>query len=142
MSEYAVLFSRIGYVFNDVSLLIQALTTPGFANQRGFTDKQRAWAIHGDALLDHVVLDSVYTQDFSPSKLDNRRQTWTKNEHLSKRARELGIAEFIRLSPTQTRPVQESQAATTVEALVHAVRLDAGLEAARSVAKRLLGLPA
>lgn len=130
--------SHLGYEFSDQQLLQQALT------------HRSASALHnerleflGDAVLGAVVAKAVFDlkPDDNEGALSRFRSQLVRRSTLAVLARELGLAERIRLGSGERASgshQRESVLANALEAVFGAVFLDGGYEAARELIDRLL----
>ncbi|MCB1865873.1 MAG: ribonuclease III [Chromatiales bacterium] len=123
--------ARIGHRFGTPELLEQALThrSAGSANNERFE-------FLGDALLGLFVAQALFERQprASEGRLSRLRATLVRRETLAKLARELEIGGDLRLGPGELKSGgfrRESILADAFEALIAAVYLDAGFEAAR-----------
>jgi ribonuclease-3 len=129
--------SHLGYEFSDQQLLQQALT------------HRSASALHnerleflGDAVLGAVVAKAVFDlkPDDNEGALSRFRSQLVRRSTLAVLARELGLAERIRLGSGERASgshQRESVLANALEAVFGAVFLDGGYEAARELIDRL-----
>ena len=145
MSDFAVLQNRLGYVFRDEGLLRLALTHPSIAHEQGVAvQHNQRLEFLGDAVLQLALTRELYEKfpgsDEGPltkarAKLVNRRT-------LAVHGRGLRLGECLILSRGEDlhggreRP---SALADTFEALVGAIFLDGGYEAARDFILREFG---
>lgn len=88
----------------------------------------------GDAVLELVVTDFLYRNYDNPEgELTNWRSALVKTESLSEVAEKLGLGEYLRLSKGEERGNGRSRnliLANTTEALIGAIYIDQGYEAA------------
>ncbi len=141
------LSQAIGHSFADVSWLEQALTH----RSAGATNNERQEFL-GDAILGFVIADTLFRNypDASEGELSRLRAGLVKKETLAKIARELDLGHYLTLGAGELRSGGQSRdsiLADAFEAVLAAVYLDAGYEAARGVVGRLFrqridGLPA
>lgn len=124
---------RIGYKFKDIALLAGALTHSSSADTRKESNERMEFL--GDAVLGLVVCRELY--DRLPEAMEGEL-TKVKSAVVSRKicadvADELRLTDALRLGqgmePGEQLP--RSLAAGTLEALVAAVYLDGGLDAAR-----------
>jgi ribonuclease-3 len=137
-TEYEALESRIGYVFNDKSVLKTALTHSSFANEA----KRRAACNErleflGDSVLSLCVSAYLFNEfpDLPEGDLTRLRAAVVSEAPLAEVARTLGIGEFLLLGRGEEVTGGRARAsvlADAIEALIGAIYLDAGLEAART----------
>lgn len=130
---------RLGYSFRDVDLLGRALTHRSL----GVRNNERLEFL-GDAILGFEVADSLYrsAMEADEGQLSRMRAHLVKRETLATIARELELGALLRLGPGELRSggqTRDSILADAVEAIIAAVYLDGGIDAARATVRRLLG---
>ena len=126
----------LGYTFRDEALLRRALTHPSV----GRNDNQRLEFL-GDAVLQYLMSDALYTAhpDEREGALTHRRALLVCEAALSPIAKKLGLGEALimdkgeELTGGRDKP---SVLCDTMEAVLAAVYLDGGMEAARGVVER------
>lgn len=133
---------RLGYDFRNPALLVEALTHPTYAYEMGGPSNQRLEFL-GDAVLTLVVSRYLYDRfpDWPEGTLSRVRAALVAAPTLAARARHLGVGEVLRLGKGEQRMGgrdRESNLADALEALVAALYLDGGLEAARALVLREL----
>jgi ribonuclease-3 len=139
LSRPAALEKRLGHRFASPQLLEQALTH----RSRGADNNERLEFL-GDGVLGCAVADELYGRfpQLSEGKLTRLRASLVREEALAGVANSLGIGEFLRLgegelaSGPEPRP---SILADALEAVLGAVFLDAGYEAARKTVLAAFG---
>jgi ribonuclease-3 len=139
LSRPAALEKRLGHRFASPQLLEQALTH----RSRGADNNERLEFL-GDGVLGCAVADELYARfpQLSEGKLTRLRASLVREEALAGVANSLGIGEFLRLgegelaSGPEPRP---SILADALEAVLGAVFLDAGYEAARKTVLAAFG---
>ena len=132
---------KLGYHFTDVSLLELALTHPSCDSEQG--DNQRLEFL-GDAVLDLVVAEALYQNnpDFDEGALDHTRASLVNGKALTAHARALDIGAVLQVSEAQRQHHPEPSAGMledAFEALIGAIHLDGGMEAARTFILQILG---
>ncbi|MDJ0739000.1 MAG: ribonuclease III [Gammaproteobacteria bacterium] len=130
---------RIDYQFNNVELLERALTHRSL----GARNNERLEFL-GDAILGFAVADGLYhaAGDADEGQLSRMRAHLVKRETLAAIARDLQLGEVLKLGPGELRSggqTRDSILADAVEAIIAAVYLDGGIDAARRLVRRLLG---
>jgi ribonuclease-3 len=135
--EYKDLQERLGYTFRDPALLQLALTHPSVAHEQGaaIQTNQRLEFL-GDAVLQLVLTRELYEKfpAFGEGPLTKARAKLVNRRTLAERARNLGLGGHLIVSRGEEmhggreRP---SALADTYEALLGAVMLDGGFDAAR-----------
>ena len=129
---------RLGYVFQNVSLLENALTHSSFANERrGRAASNERLEFLGDSILGMVTADKLYHTfpDLPEGRLSRLRAELVCEQSLHAVALELGLGQYLRLgrgeehSGGRERP---SILADAVEAVIAAMYLDGGIAPARA----------
>lgn len=126
----------LGYVFQKNVLLRQALTHRSFS-----ADNNERLEFLGDAVLDTIVAQLLYTEDLEASEghLTSRRAFLVNGRNLAQLAQRLSVTDALFLGRgEQTGDVKASILEDAFEALVGAVFLDAGYEVCFDVFSRLL----
>ena len=128
------LMERLGYRFNDASLLETALTHPSLGGDKHIPHYQRLEFL-GDAVLELAVSRYLFTHypNVQEGKLTFARARLVREETLFEASRQFGLAEFIRLSPGEEHTGgrnKPSIVSDVMEAVFAAVYLDGGYEAA------------
>lgn len=129
--------TKLGFTFNDQSLLERAFIHRSYLNEHpklGLEHNERIEFL-GDAVLELAVTDFLYRNYPNPEgDLTNWRSALVKTESLASVAQMLQIAEFFKLSRGEAKGNARSHnliSANAVEALIGAIYLDQGYEAAR-----------
>lgn len=137
--EFELITARLAYRFRDRSLLMHALTHASSASQR--PDYQRLEFL-GDRVLALVIAEELYRRN--PTKpegaLSSRFSALVSGELCAAVAREAGIGEHVRLGRRETADgihLSVGVLGDVMEALIAAIYLDGGLEAARALILRL-----
>jgi ribonuclease-3 len=133
----AALQERLGHRFADPRLLVRAVTHRSF----GAAHNERLEFL-GDSVLNLVVADLLYEglHDLPEGDLSRVRANLVKQETLHQLADGLSLSAVVRLGEGEARSGgsrRPSILADTLEALIGAVYLDAGFEAARGLVRRL-----
>ncbi|ADE53869.1 ribonuclease III [Coraliomargarita akajimensis] len=132
-TNLTTLADKIDHSFTDHSLLEMALKHPSL--DIGVEDNQRLEFL-GDAVLDLVIAEYLY-QHFpseEEGRLDRRRASLVSGKALAPKALELGLNTVLVVSEAQrTHHPEPSKGMLedALEALIGAIYLDAGLDAAR-----------
>lgn len=130
--------AAMGVRFHDPALLRRALTHASYLNENpdcSWGDNERLEFL-GDAVVDFVAADYLYAHfpDWQEGQLTSLRAEWVRAETLAQFATDKGLGTYLLLghgeeqSGGRTRVAMLSDA---FEALVGAIYLDGGLEAAR-----------
>ncbi|WP_020650157.1 ribonuclease III [Solimonas variicoloris] len=128
---------RLGYHFNDASLLSQALTHRSV----GHLNNERLEFL-GDALVNFVVADVLFRAKAKAEEgaLSRLRASLVREETLALLARGLELSEALTLGESELKSGgfrRDSILADAFEAMLGAVYLDGGFAAARDVCERL-----
>ncbi|MDD2853757.1 MAG: ribonuclease III [Desulfuromonadaceae bacterium] len=133
----------LGYTFRDRGLPVQALTHPSYLHESGGDggDYQRLEFL-GDAVLGLLLGELLYLRhaDWHEGSLSQLRSRLAGQDLLADRARLLGIGAFILLGRGEEQSAgreKDSILADVLEALIGALYLDGGLQAARTLVVRL-----
>ncbi len=143
-SYQALARDQIGVEFDDINLLITALTHRSYLNEHRSTVKEHNERLEflGDAVLELVVTEYLYTNYSEPEGiLTNWRSALVRTESISAAASALGFEPFLRLSRGEKRGTERARAqilANSFEAVVGAVYLDKGYEAARQLIEKAI----
>lgn len=133
------LMRRIGHTFADETLLREALTHSSFANEgRGGNQSNERLEFLGDSVLGMIAAEHLFVNDNSrEGELTKLRASIVCEQALASYSRELGIGDCLRLGKGermnggQDRP---SILADAFEAVLAAVYLDGGMDAAKNFA--------
>ncbi len=122
---------KLGYSFRDRSLMQLALTHRSFASR----NNERLEFL-GDAVLNFVVGEALFQRfpDAHEGQLSRLRARLVRGETLAQLARVFDLGEFLRLGSGELKSGgfrRESILADTTEALIGAIYLDTGMDAAR-----------
>jgi len=135
---------RIGYRFQDVGLLLRALTHPSYVNEHPEErpDNQRLEFL-GDAVLDFVVTVWIFERypAFHEGAMTRLRAALVREETLAGFGRGLGLGEVIRLGHGEEEGggrERPSNLGDTFEALVGALYLEGGIEPVRRIVHGLV----
>lgn len=130
---------KIGFTFNDESLIKQALVHRSYLNEHpdfklGHNERLE---FLGDAVLEIVVTEFLYVnfQETPEGDLTNWRASLVNAKMLYEVAAELGIEDYLYLSKGEARDKNKKSRqfilADAVEAIIGALYLDQGMEVAK-----------
>ena len=122
-------------------MLEQALTHSSFANERGLEHDNERLEFLGDSVLGLVVADRLFRGDPSAPEgvLSRTRSHVVSAEALARRARELDLGPALRLGHGEDHSggrEKPSLLADALEAVIGAVFVDGGLQAARDLVEQ------
>jgi ribonuclease-3 len=134
----AELEGRLGHRFLDADLLTRALTHASYANEHPPVPDNEALALVGDAALGLVVAEHVFAADPAApvGVLTPRRAELVSGANLARWAADLDLGGLLRLGRGEDQTggrARESILATTLEALLGAIYLEAGIAGVRRV---------
>ena len=142
MADLAALQHRLGYQFADAALMRLALTHPSVAHEQVATaaTNQRLEFL-GDAVLQLTLTHELYRRfpEFGEGPLTKARAKLVNARSLAVQARALGLGEHLLLGRGEEKSGGRDRAsslADAYEALLGAMFLDGGLDAAREVILR------
>ena len=139
MSDLKALQRAIGYQFKKTALLKQALTHPSLGH-----DHNQRLEFLGDAVLELCVSEKIYANhpEMHEGAMTRLRQKLVREEKLAEAAASVSLGELLNMdrsceiSGGRTNP---SVLCDTFEAVLAAVYLDGGLDAARAMVHKLIG---
>ena len=132
--KYSMLEQTIGHTFANADLLDLAMTHPSYALQHKCQDNQRLEFL-GDAVLEICVSRVLYQKypKLREGQLTRKRAALVCEANLARAAREMNLGSFLKLDRGEELVggrENPSILADTLEAVIAAVYLDAGLEKA------------
>ena len=129
----------LGYQFKDQSLLIKAMTHSSLADNR--SDSNERLEFFGDAILDLVICETLFERfpQYQEGDLTKIKSMLVSRKTCSKVATELDFSRFAKVGKgmEKTRAMAGSISAGIFEAVVAAIYLDGGHEAASEFILRL-----
>ncbi len=133
---------RIGYDFRTPALLVQALTHASMSSTTR-TDNQRLEFL-GDRVLGLVMAEALLSADTAAAEgqLAPRFNALVRKETCADVAREFGIGDVLKLGRSEMISGgrrKEALLGDAIEAVIAAIYLDSGFDAARTVILRLWG---
>ena len=132
----------LGLSFTDPQLLELALTHRSYAFEAGGLPTNERLEFLGDAVLGIIVTDTIYHRfpDAPEGRLAKIRAAAVNTQSLAEIARNLGLGDHVLLGRGEEQSGgrdKDSILADTMEAVLGAVYLDQGLEAATALIGRL-----
>lgn len=134
------LFDALGYRFSDPDLLENALTHTSAVVRTGRSNERLEFV--GDRVLGLVIADALFRRfpDEPEGDLALRLTALVNGERLAEIAGEIGLTDWvIRDAGSRDGAARPSVLADACEAVIGAVYLDGGLDAARQLIERLWG---
>ena len=128
---------KLGYKFNNINLLKNALTHSSYANEvrNGFSSNERLEFL-GDSVLSIVVSDYIYKHypNMPEGELTKLRASLVCEKSLCTFSRELELGSYLMLGKGEDKGggrERDSSLADAFEAVLAAIYLDGGMEPAR-----------
>ena len=144
MQDFSALEERIGYRFSDTALLARALSHTSWVNESADSAARSNESLEflGDAVLELGVSALIYErcEGFGEGAMTTLRARLVRSESLASMARRLDLGAFLRLGVGAERGGErenDSVLEDAFEALLGAIFLDGGAEAARHAVRRL-----
>lgn len=144
-AEIEALESALGYEFRDRGPLVRALTHKSRAYEQDPSGLEQAdneqFEFLGDAILGFIVSDILVARfpAYREGQLTKLRAQLVSETHLHEVAKRLSIGSFLLLGRGEEMSggrLKRALLADAVEAIIAAVYMDGGIEAARSVVER------
>jgi ribonuclease-3 len=137
---------RIGYTFRDRDVLTRALTHKSYsheARQEQIRDNE-TFEFLGDSVLGFVIGDMLFRgfPDLDEGALSKIKAYLVSANSLAEKAREFGMGDVIYLGVGEEKSggrKKDSLLANLYEAMIAAVFLDGGIDAARALIERSFG---
>lgn len=136
--------SNLGYSFKNDTLLKNALTHSSYANEvRGGVRSNERLEFLGDSVLSIIVSSYLFERfsDIPEGELTKLRASLVCEKSLCNFSRELNIGEFLQLGKGEEKGggrERDSILADAFEAVLAAIYLDGGMEAARRLVMRFI----
>jgi ribonuclease III len=145
-SNKADLSARLHHHFRRAALLERALTHSSHANEAEHAHDNEGLEFLGDAVLGMVTSEALFERypHFTEGRLSKTRAHLVSARHLIKVARQLGLGDHLRLGRGEERSGGRQKSALLVDALeavIAALYLDGGMEAARRFVLREIVAP-
>ncbi|WP_308915563.1 ribonuclease III [Jannaschia sp. LMIT008] len=133
---------RLGHVFADGSLLVRATTHASIAS--GSRPSNERLEFLGDRVLGLVMAEAVMARDADAAEgqLAPRFNALVRKETCAEIATAIGLGDVLRLGKSEQMTGgrrKQTLLGDGMEAVIAAIYLDAGLDAARAVVTRLWG---
>ncbi len=134
--------ARLGYQFKNTALLNRALTHKSFANElKQNTEHNEKLELLGDAVLDLVVGEFLFERfpEDTEGGLSKKRASIVNEEVLSELALDMELNKLMQLGKGETLTggaLKPRLVASSLEAIVGAMYLDGGFDAAKGFIRR------
>lgn len=142
-AEIRAFQARLGYAFAKPALLVRALTHSSIASPN--RDDNQRFEFLGDRVLGLVMAEALLVQDADATEgqLAPRFNALVRKETCAEVAREIDLGAVLKLGRSEMLSGgrrKEALLGDALEAVIAAVYLDAGYDAARAVLLRLWGV--
>ena len=133
---------KLGFEFKDINLLITALTHRSYVNEhkKSATEHNERLEFLGDAVLELVTSDFLFRNYNKPEGImTSWRAALVRTESIGAAGEALGYAPLVRLSHGEKNGTNRAHAvilADCFEAVIGAIYLDQGYEAAKTFIKK------
>lgn len=146
MLDFVNLQATLGVTFRDLSLLRQSLVHRSYLNENPdvpLVSNERLEFL-GDAVLGFVVAEEIYHRfpDLSEGELTKLRSALVRGETLGRVALSLNLGEYLYLGRGEEETGGRRRTrnlGSTLEAVIGAVLIDQGFDAAKGFILRILG---
>jgi ribonuclease III len=135
--------ARLGHTFREPAILDRALTHRSRANEdaTGSTVDNESLEFLGDAVLGFVMADLLFRDfpQFDEGQKSKIKATLVSTATLAQLARRIGLGEFLALGRGEEKTggrKKQALLADSYEAVIAALYLDGGIEAARAFVQR------
>jgi ribonuclease-3 len=131
---------KLGYSFRDGGLLTTALRHASYAYENGLTGSNERLEFLGDSVLGMIVAHVLYETcpNASEGELSRRRVEFVCRDALARWAEGLDLSHVLMKGKSLKNSVSSSVFADAMEAVLGAVYLDGGFDAAVRVIRRYL----
>ena len=142
MTDYQELEKKIEYRFSDPELLETALTHSSYSRENTDARCNERLEFIGDAFFDAIIGEKLFLlfPEEEEGFLSRVRASLVCEKSLAQTAQRLQLGEFLRLGHGEEKAggrEKESIQADAMEALIGAIYMDGGFEAARQAVLRL-----
>lgn len=137
--------NKIGINFRNIDLLLEAIT------HRSYLNEQPNWRVShnerleylGDAVLEVIVSETLFKrpENWSEGHMTLIRAALVNYQMLAKIAKEIGLEKYILMSKGESKDTSKAKEvilANTFEAIIGAIYLDKGFEAAKKFVSKFV----
>ena len=134
--EFGKLEKIIGFKFKDRAHLQKALTHKSYADETGSSEFNERMEFLGDSILAAVVAEYLFTKygGEDEGRLSQLKSQLVSRQSLSRWAKDMDLGDFLLISKgedTSGGRKRDSLLSNTFEALIAAIYLDSGFDAAK-----------
>ncbi len=135
-AAFTQLEKTIGIVFRNKDMLAESLTHRSASKQQHVNGHNERLEFLGDAVLELIVTEYLFSfRDKNEGELTNWRAALVRGENLAKVATTINLGDYLFMSKGEEASggrSKESTLANALEALIGAIHLDRGYDAAQS----------
>ena len=134
---------RLGYTFNNIDLLIRALSHTSFVHEYSTTSRKSYERLEflGDSILGSFVTTSLFTifPNFTEGKLSKLRSALVNEQSLAHLGRYIGAGEFILLGKGELKSeLNDSIISDVFEAIIGAITLDSTINDSFNILSQII----
>ncbi|MFY9822516.1 MAG: ribonuclease III [Thermoanaerobaculia bacterium] len=134
---------RLGYRFKRLDLLSLALTHRSWANEQGIPEHYERLEFLGDSVLGLISAEWLYSEypELPEGELSKLKAQLVSRPALARHAEGIGLGPALKIGVGEDRSGGRTKAsllADSMEAVIGALYLDGGLEAARKVVEPMM----
>jgi ribonuclease-3 len=144
LADLAALQQSLGIIFNDQSLLEQALVHSSYINENpGFAlESNERLEFLGDAVLGHIIAEKLYEQfpHLTEGQMTRHRAMLVRRDSLASIARVIKLGNYLYLGKGEEANGgrnKPANLASVLEAVIAAISIDQGLLPTRDFISRL-----
>jgi len=142
--ESAVIEKKLGYKFNNRSLLELALTHPSYNLNKLHEPNNQRLEFLGDSILGAILSSELYElfPEQDEGSLSRKKAIFARGAHLAKLASSLDLNRYVKMSLSERSNdghLRSSTLEDVMEALIGAVYLDGGYEKTKDCLLRWMG---
>ena len=135
----------LGHKFKDPKLLLKSLTHKSYAAEAGSSDFNERMEFLGDSILSAVVAYFLYNKypENDEGRLSQIKSQIVSRQQLSRWAKKIKLGEYLYISKGEelnSARSRDSLLADTFEAVIAAIYIDSGYEAAQKFINGFLSL--
>ena len=141
--SFEILINKLGVEFRDKSLLDTALLHRSYSSKHQIAKDNERFEFLGDSVLNACVSDILFCHfpEKSEGELTKIRANLVSGKSLKKWGEELGIGDYILISEKIKKHISHNHTRiieNTMEAIIGAIYLDGGFEAAYDFIKKYI----
>jgi ribonuclease-3 len=129
---------KLGYIFNNVDLLIEALTHPSIKQNDKSTEDYERLELLGDAVLNFIITEYIFHHfvDYNEGQLAKMRSSLVCKDAICQVAEMIDLDEYIIMTKGEEYSGgrdNPNNLENSMEAIIAAIYLDGGMEVATKI---------